>query len=152
MEIGRNLRAEMRDQDAMQPLVLEGLALELLGVALRIGTRHDRKWPPRWLADARAWLDESFREDFRIADLAAQAGVHPVHFSRAFRQHFGATPGAYLRQRRVRWAAERLRAAPEISVTEVALEAGFCDHSHFARAFKAVLGTTPSDYRTRGRR
>ena len=152
MEIARILRAEMRTRDTSQPLVLEGLALELLGVALRIGARRERRWPPAWLADARARLDATFRGEIRIADLAAESGVHPVHFSRAFRAHFGVAPGVYLRQLRLRWAAELLLEMPEKTVTEIALEAGFYDHSHFSRAFKSTFGTTPTLYRRQPRR
>jgi AraC-like DNA-binding protein len=35
----------------------------------------------------------------------------------------------------------------EQSVTDVALEVGFYDHSDFSRQFRRVIGQSPTDYR-----
>jgi AraC-like DNA-binding protein len=43
--------------------------------------------------------------------------------------------------------AEFLLRKTEQSVTEIATSTGFCDSSHFVRAFKARRGTTPSVFR-----
>jgi hypothetical protein len=44
-------------------------------------------------------------------------------------------------------AAKGLLSACEISLTEVALEAGFSDQAAFNRTFKAVSGMTPGQWR-----
>ncbi len=147
--LARAIRTEMRARDAARTLVLEGLALELVGAAMRFGPGEngELRRPPAWLEEARRRIEGAFREEVRLGDLAARAGVHPVHLARSFRAHLGSSPGAYLRRLRIQWAAEALLESPEKSITEVALEAGFYDHGHFARAFRAALGTTPSRYR-----
>jgi AraC-like DNA-binding protein len=33
------------------------------------------------------------------------------------------------------------------SVTEIALEVGFYDHSDFSRQFRKIMGQSPTDYR-----
>jgi AraC family transcriptional regulator len=146
----RRIRAEMRRGGPVPSLVLEGLALELIGAALpRVASAGAASPPPRWLARVRDRLESGFRDDLRIGRLAAEAGVHPVHLARAFRSRFGISPAAYVRRRRIEWVAVNLLSRPDRSITEVALEAGFCDHSHFARAFRAAMGMTPSEYRAR---
>jgi len=44
------------------------------------------------------------------------------------------------------WVRELLRGT-DGSLSTVALETGFASHSHFATAFRAAIGTTPSEYR-----
>jgi len=41
---------------------------------------------------------------------------------------------------------ELLRSS-ELTVTEIAFDAGFSDSNYFARKFRQVVGTTPSAYR-----
>jgi AraC family transcriptional regulator len=147
--LSRSIRAEMSINDSARTLLCEGAALELLGRLLRIGSGSPgRRRPPSWLRRVRERLDAGFHDDIRFADLAREAGVHAVHLARAFRVHYGTSPGGYVRRLRIGWAAEALRHAPDKHVTEIAHEAGFYDHSHFARVFKAATGLTPSRYRS----
>jgi AraC family transcriptional regulator len=80
-----------------------------------------------------------------LADLAAEAGVHPAHLSRAFRRRFGMTVCEYSRKLRLEWAAARL--IEERSLAQIAVEAGFADQSHFTRSFRRHFGVTPGRYR-----
>jgi len=59
----------------------------------------------------------------------------------------GTTPSAYILERRLARAAERLVAAPEASITEIAFELGFNDSAYFARAFRQRFGVPPRDWR-----
>ncbi len=83
------------------------------------------------------------------ADLAAGAGLRTETVCRLFRRFADTTPGAYLRTRRMRLAAERLR-APGARVKEVAAELGFADAFHFSRMFKGETGVAPRDWRAGG--
>jgi transcriptional regulator GlxA family with amidase domain len=44
-------------------------------------------------------------------------------------------------------AACRLLADPERKTTDIALETGFYDHSHFSRTFRRIMGLPPKTYR-----
>jgi AraC family transcriptional regulator len=48
----------------------------------------------------------------------------------------------------MRWASEQLTLAKR-SLANVAVEAGFCDQSHFNRTFKRFTGMAPGQYRSR---
>jgi len=128
-------------------LAAESLALTLLAAA---ATSRDARAgsPPGWLSVARQLLDDRCGEAVRIADLAAAAGVHPVHLARVFRRYMGCTPADYLRQRRLERAATLLRATRR-PLSDIALHCGFGDQSHFANAFKRYAGVTPRAYRAR---
>lgn len=95
-----------------------------------------------------AVMDTASDRHLRIADLAAELGVHPVHLARVFRKAWGCSPGDLLRWRRVERAIGLLR-RKELGMAEVALTSGFADQSHMNRAFQAQCGTTPCGYRRR---
>lgn len=102
---------------------------------------------PHWLADARELLDATWQQAPTLRGLATQAGVHPVHFAAAFRRHHGCSTGEYLRRKRLQFARKQL-ANRELSLAQIASDAGFADQSHFTRAFKRFAGVTPGHYRT----
>jgi AraC family transcriptional regulator len=137
---------ELQAPDSATPIAVEGLVLGMLALASR-QQRLERLWrTPRWLARAREQLHARFLTPPRIPELAAEAGVHPDHLARAFRQRFGVPLGAYVRRLRLDWAATRLLAAPD-TIAHIALASGFADQSHFTRAFKRHSGLTPAAYR-----
>lgn len=81
-----------------------------------------------------------------MAAVARAADVHPASLSRAFRRHLGTTPGEYQRRLRLEWAKEQIRRG-SWSLGRVAIEAGFSDHAHFTRSFRALFAMNPSHYR-----
>ena len=130
----------------------ERLAVEetLLATLARLLHRHGAS--PRGafglspaIAAARRRLDEAPHLPASLAELAALAGCSRFQLLRGFARECGATPHAYLLQRRVRLARARLAAGA--SPAEAALAAGFADQSHLTRAFRRQLGLTPARYR-----
>ena len=91
-------------------------------------------------------IDAHLQEPLSSAALAAKVGMGLGRFLREFKVTFAATPHQYVQQRRLQRAQEMLRST-DASLSSVALETGFASHSHFATAFRAALGTTPSGYR-----
>ena len=59
----------------------------------------------------------------------------------------GTTPSTYILERRLARAAERLSAAAEVSITDVAFDLGFNDSAYFARAFRQRFGVSPREWR-----
>ncbi|WP_243439727.1 AraC family transcriptional regulator [Fundidesulfovibrio soli] len=78
--------------------------------------------------------------------LAGVAGFSPFHFHRIFLGLTGETVGAHIRRLRLTRAAHRLEFG-SVSVTEIALEAGYEAPEAFTRAFKAQYGEAPSRFR-----
>jgi AraC family transcriptional regulator len=126
-------------------VVAESIAYDLVS---RLGAdRSDRSAaPPSWLYRAVERLLDVTCTPVSIRALAVDAGVHPVHLARVFRQHLGCTPSDVQRQARVRQASALLRATQR-SIAEVAAEVGFADQSHLTRAMRAQLGVTPREAR-----
>jgi len=141
--LAHQLAAELRAMDPAAPLAAEGLALELLAAAAR-SSQARRARRPSWLAAAEEVVGTGVASSLR--DVAAAVGVGPTHLARTFRVHHGVSVGEYARRARLDRAARELRRG-ELSLAEIAAEAGFADQSHFTRLFKRYFGTTPGRYR-----
>ncbi len=81
-----------------------------------------------------------------IKAIAKNAGVSSVHFRKTFRDCYGISPMHYVGNLRIKKAQALLRTG-EISVEQVALSCGFSSVYSFSRAFKAVTGKSPTQYR-----
>ncbi len=143
--LAARLYDELRGLDGVSHLAIEGLALELIASGARAAERKGHRRPPAWLRRAEELLAARFQDPPALGEVAAVAGVHPVHLATVFRRHLGCTPGDYVRRRRVEFACDRLVAGEPL--IDVALRAGFADQSHFCRVFKALTGMTPTAYR-----
>ena len=140
--IGARLGREFRRNDALSPIAVEGLLLELFAEASRAGAEGR---VPAWLRKARAIVGQRFAGPLALGELAREVGIHPVHLARAFRRHYGCTVGDLQRELRVELARERIRAGAALA--DVASEAGFADQSHLTRTFRIITGMTPAEYR-----
>jgi AraC family transcriptional regulator len=139
--------AEIEAPDALGPLALEALALEMLATSSRrsVAERANGR-PPSWLEHARELVHAHCRENLRIADIADAVGVHPIRLARAFRTHYHLPLATYVRRLRLDWAAQRLVDSTD-TLASIALQAGFSDQSHFTRAFTRYTGRTPRQFR-----
>ena len=142
--IGRAITSEFRHPDAVSPLALQSLGLELVAVVAR-SSRATRAAPP-WVAQATDLIHDRFLEALRIETIADGVGVRPSELVRAFRAVHGVPVGTYARRLRLEWVARRLAESDE-SIASLAIEAGFADQPHLTRAFRAFTGLTPARYR-----
>jgi len=102
--------------------------------------------PPRVLRRVREHIDENIEQRISVGALARLANLSVCYFVRAFKQSVGVTPHDYLIRRRVERTMELL-SVTDLSLSEIALAAGFADQSHCARRFREHVGMSPRDYR-----
>ncbi|WP_342379519.1 AraC family transcriptional regulator [Myxococcus stipitatus] len=144
--LSARLYQEFHRGDDVAALAIEGLALELLCEAIRASTPRKASTPPPWLTRARELLDAVRGPPPTLAQLAREAGVSPTQLGRGFRQFFQCTPADHLRRSRLERASRALRETTA-SLSDIALEAGYCDQSHMTREFSRRLRLTPAEYR-----
>ncbi|MBQ7189459.1 MAG: helix-turn-helix domain-containing protein [Kiritimatiellae bacterium] len=96
------------------------------------------------------YVDEHYAENLTIEQLSALVPTSPSTFRRVFQKTFGISPGKYLINIRLN-AARRLLETTDKLITEIAVETGFWDQSHFGKIFLKDRGITPSHYRRRYR-
>jgi AraC-like DNA-binding protein len=101
---------------------------------------------PGALRRVREHIHSRLSERIELNELAAIAGLSDCHFSRAFKQSTGVPPHRYVMQRRIEAAAVLIEQTDR-PLSEIALEVGFSDQSHFTRMFSRLASQTPRDYR-----
>jgi len=143
---GMRLFSDFCDNGTADGLLLEEMLAELAACAARRNTHRERR-APRWLDRVSERLDTSYAERLSLADLAANADVHPVHLERTFRKFSGCTMGRRLHHLRIRRACELL-ADPDRPLADIAVATGFSDQPHFTRVFRRLTGTTPAHFRS----
>ncbi|HEX2912417.1 MAG TPA: AraC family transcriptional regulator [Chloroflexia bacterium] len=92
------------------------------------------------------FIEAHLHEELSLQCLAQQTGLSAYHFARLFRQATGESPHQYVLRLRLARARLLLKKS-DLPISQVALEAGFADQSHFSRVFKSYLGSTPRAYR-----
>ena len=143
----RRLYAEFRHLDEVSPLVMEGLALEIMSELSRNSMKDSAQKSPVWLEHARNVIHSRFSECLTLAGVAESVDVHPVHLASVFRRFYRCSVGEYIRRLRIESACEEI-ARSDTPLTQIALDAGFSDQSHFSKTFKHLMGMTPSQYRS----
>ena len=101
---------------------------------------------PSTLRRVREHIEKCLGQHIDLCELAGLTGLSPCHFSRAFKQSMGMPPHRYLMSRRV-VAAAKLIESTDLPMSEIALEVGFADQSHFTRVFTAQIGESPRRFR-----
>jgi YesN/AraC family two-component response regulator len=95
---------------------------------------------------AMAFIDRRLDTELRLDLVAREAGMSKFHFCRHFKEATGLTFREFLTRRRIARAVELLR-DPTRLVSEVYLDVGFKNLSHFSRVFLKLTGQSPSRYR-----
>ena len=92
------------------------------------------------------YLKSHYNENVSIAGLARHVGISMRQLQRRFQETFKTTPRDYIMRLRILNACDLLLRS-QMSVTEIALEVGFYDHSVFSRMFSKKTGVSPRAYR-----
>ena len=91
-------------------------------------------------------ITSDLRQHHPAWELAAQFSVSETSLKNYFRGVFGQNISIYLREVRMKKAAELL-ATTKLSVAEVAEQVGYMNQSKFASVFKKQFGLSPLEYR-----
>jgi AraC-like DNA-binding protein len=92
------------------------------------------------------YVDANLDSALDVDELATVVRMSPSHFTRSFNRSIGLTPHRYVIQCRVAKARELLTTT-DLPLTEIALNIGFSDQSHFSRRFQEFVGVPPGAYR-----
>lgn len=139
------------DQVAPDPGWEKGVSnvfYDLAALAIRGASRPDERLSDQALRQrVLALIDTQLCDPALRTTSLAQACKTSVRTIQNVFATMGTTPSAFILERRLRWAAERLLASPDASITDIAFELGFNDSAYFARCFRQQFGKSPRDWR-----
>ena len=146
----RSLSASIVMDETPEPLYVEQLTslvmLRLSGKTPAPATARQRGLSKRQLARIDSHIEGRLNEGISLGDLAALCGMPIDTFARRFKASTGNAPYAYVIEARLRRAEDLLRQG-QLSLADIALEAGFSSQSHFTSTFTQRNGVSPSAYR-----
>jgi AraC family transcriptional regulator, L-rhamnose operon regulatory protein RhaS len=107
---------------------------------------HNPDAPYMRAVPAVQYMEENLHRPPTLHEIAEEIGMSSSTLLRTFKSTFGLTPMSYLRNLRIRRAAEVL-VQSDNPISYIADAFGFNDSAHFSHLFRDQYGVTPSDYR-----
>jgi AraC family transcriptional regulator len=152
-QIGLALRADLETNKTGSRFYADSLATALCAHVLHhYSTRkhtfraHEDGMPQKKLNQAIEYIHQHLGENLSLTAIANELGMSHFYFCRLFKQSMGLTPHQYLIQQRVERAKQLLK-QPGAAITNVALDCGFANLSHFAKYFRKHTGISPKRFR-----
>lgn len=135
------------EQDARTHALCLGLTLEIFYLLSGARPRENAGSGclPENALRIQRYIGEHFAEIRSVSDVAAHFFYSREYVSRLFRQCFNTSPGDYLLKCRV--AHSQSLISQGVSLSDACYQSGFGSMSTFIRAFRALTGRTPSQYR-----
>ena len=99
------------------------------------------------IAKAISYMENHFREQISLNDLADKAQLSVRHFNRIFKENYKTTPMSYILNLRIQYACLLLRKST-LKISDISYESGFDDSNYFTRQFKKIIGSSPKVYRS----
>ena len=147
------LRAVIERTDLAGQLYAESLADALVAHFLRRygASPHSLRevtggLSPYKLQHTTAYIKDHLEQELSLATLAAVGETSPAHFARLFKHATGLAPHQYVIRCRMD-QAKQLLAETDMSLSEIGLQAGCADQSHFTALFRKHVSMTPKAYR-----
>jgi AraC-like DNA-binding protein len=160
----RAFRAGAREylKKPVQPAELKATVLSILDLrrqtpgkrmSLQAARNRDAKTLAPYLGDlptnifrAAKFIETNISASLNLETIAREASLSRFHFSRVFKVHVGMSPKQYTLMLRVNRSLTLLR-NPDLTISTVALRAGFNELGEFTRQFRKIIGLTPSAFR-----
>lgn len=99
------------------------------------------------LYEVQQYILLNIEEKLTLDDISYKLGYTKEHIIRVFKKEFGLSPHAFLMNEKVNKAKTILQNSSNQTISQIALELGFCDQSHLNKFFKRSYGITPNDYK-----
>ena len=151
--IGASLLQSLRRPDETNQLFIDYAMLAVTAHAAQTygGLRRIRELArggltPYQMKRACERLESDLGGTLSLQRIAAEFNLSASHFSRAFHVSTGLPPHQWLLQQRIK-AAKQLMTVRDLSLSEIAISAGFASQSHFTRVFSALVGVSPAAWR-----
>lgn len=90
------------------------------------------------------YIKEHIRAELTLEELAGICGLSLSQFKQKFKSQTGISPRHYINYQKIHLSKRLL--LEEKSITDIAMELGFCNSSYFTAVFRRFNACTPSEY------
>ena len=149
MALADDLQSEMPTGRIYAESLVNTLAVHLLrhySTDRVVPDLHLGRLPAHKLRRVIDFIEANLEENLTLTEIAQEADLSLYHFARAFKQTLGVTPIQYLMQQRIE-RAKQLLADSDLPLSEIALNVGFKNQSHFTTLFRKFTEMTPKAWR-----
>lgn len=101
---------------------------------------------PGWLVKLKSEMEKKENFVLRINRMYELCERTPEHLSRSFKKYFNETPTDYMTNLRLNYAANLLSNSDE-DITNISMDCGFENLSHFYHLFKKKFNSSPKEFR-----
>ena len=98
----------------------------------------------------RRYIDDHFKENLTLDQLAALAHINKYHLVHTFRKEYNTSPISYQISRRIQ-ESRMLLVSTDFNLSQIAQILGFSSLSYFSQSFRRLEGISPMEYRKRNR-
>ena len=98
------------------------------------------------IRNCRDYIELHANQELKLSDLAQHVGYSEYYLSRKFKKEMGVSISTYIRMIRVE-RAKLLLTTTSAPIHQIAIDLHFASSSHFAEAFRELIGQTPQQYR-----
>ncbi|EPK5790116.1 helix-turn-helix domain-containing protein [Pseudomonas aeruginosa] len=123
-----------------------GLGKGLIGVSRRLPRPDEKHLNYKRLVDFLKVFEVEGASRLLVSEVASQVGLSIDILEKMTKEVFQLTPKQLILQMRINRACELLETT-ELSITDIAAECGYSDHSAFSRHFKVATHFTPKEFR-----
>lgn len=135
----------MRSEFISNRLLIE-LLTDMLLVLPDIGTTIVKA--PQHVRNAISQMEKHYNQKITLNQLAALSSVNKFHLAKEFKRYTGFSPNEFLINVRMSRAKELLQYS-NLPVSQISMEVGIDNVSHFIRLFKERIDSTPLSFRKR---
>lgn len=148
MRMVGELEDELEEERAGYEHMVTARFMLMVGYLCRCyaGTSHPAGRSLMRIGEVISYLESNYAEPIDLELLQRIAGMSSSGLLRSFREATGYAPIDYLIRLRIARACHVLRTT-DLPITETAFEVGFQDSNYFARQFRSIMGSSPSQYR-----
>lgn len=125
---------------------LNGKVIGVMGTTQSMEDKRGTFYSNLRVSKAVQKIQTDFSEKLSISDLAALSSLSERQFRRQFQEIFEMSPQEFILKTRIQNACKVLKET-EATISDVAMNSGFCDQSSFSHQFRKFLGITPMQFR-----
>lgn len=157
LNIFEDMLSEYQKKTCYKELILQGMLFRLFATIIEehIPTPNNMKKNSTPLTkpiiEILYYLESHYQENPTLSKIAKMVNISEGHLSRLFRSQLGIPYSKYLNNLRIEHV-KMLLLKTDKSITDIALNTGYCNSEYLSANFKKNTGMTPKDFRIQGKK